>query len=461
MYFKNQYFNPFAQNLHKICTQNYAKPCKSVQKSVQICTIYDFSYMKISAILDTRRKKNSGKYPVKIRYSYNGQRYFINTGIDVFEEHFSINRIIGDPKARMYNNIICDKLSFVENTIKELYYNGLLETEFADGAILKKYLESGGGEITEDKNAQLLFKNLITDFANKRIAKRTNQIYMQTLIKVAKFCDIENLYISDINIAWLKDFDDFCTKSGMSANGKALHFRNIRAVYNDAIDREFVGLDTYPFRRFKIKHSETKHRNASIDDLRYILNFDCEKFIKQQKEAARKEKKHTSVYSNPEKYRDLFMLSFYLCGLNLKDLLFLKPNDIRNGTLSILREKTKIPIVIRIEPEAQAIIDKYKGQKYLLNFLDTYTTDDSHNFTKRCNDNLKMILPFVTIYWARHSWATIAAELDIPDSTIDIAMGHKIKGMASVYINRNLKKVSAANRKVIDYLFGKIEAPEY
>jgi integrase len=71
------------------------------------------------------------------------------------------------------------------------------------------------------------------------------------------------------------------------------------------------------------------------------------------------------------------------------------------------------------------------------------------------NKNLKKIFPFISIYWARHSWATIAAELDTPDSVIDMAMGHKIQGMASVYIRRNLNKVSEANRKVIDYLFEK------
>ena len=54
------------------------------------------------------------------------------------------------------------------------------------------------------------------------------------------------------------------------------------------------------------------------------------------------------------------------------------------------------------------------------------------------------------MYWARHSWATVASEIDIADATI--AMGHKIQGMAGIYINRNLKKVSDANRKVIDYL---------
>jgi integrase len=63
----------------------------------------------------------------------------------------------------------------------------------------------------------------------------------------------------------------------------------------------------------------------------------------------------------------------------------------------------------------------------------------------------------VTTYWARHSWATIAASLDIPDDTIALALGHSgANATTSIYIERDLRKVDAANRRVIDFvLYGR------
>lgn len=194
---------------------------------------------------------------------------------------------------------------------------------------------------------------------------------------------------------------------------------------------------------------KTKHRNVTEDDLRFMFNFDYDALTIQLKAKA---KKHTSNFPDVKKYVDLWFLSFYFCGMNVKDILFLKPEDIRNNELSILRIKTGEQVIIRVEPEAWEIIKRYPGKKYLLSYMDEYSTDDYKNVEDRMNSNIKHVLPYVTGYWARHSWATIASELDIPDATIDIAQGRSISGMTSIYIARNMKKVTEANRRVIDYV---------
>lgn len=76
-------------------------------------------------------------------------------------------------------------------------------------------------------------------------------------------------------------------------------------------------------------------------------------------------------------------------------------------------------------------------------------------YKKGMNENIKFVLPYVTGYWARHTWATIASELDVPDPIVDIAQGRTVKGMSGTYIARNMKKVTEANRKVLDYVFSK------
>ena len=394
-------------------------------------------------VLQKKSTNKDGKHPLKLCFNFKKKQVFINLKIAVSEKDFNNGTIKGTEKH--LNNIISAKKLQIDGLLQNLELKGELNKFTPEK--LKKYIESGG--VSDETDKKLAFRTLTEKYITDNLNKKSSiDKYKFTLSKIAKFCNLDNLYLCDINFNWLTEFDAFCTKSGMAVNGKGIYLRCIRAVFNFAINLNLISFNDYPFRRFKIKRSQTKHRNVSIDDLRAVINFDSQSFIEQQKQ----KNKHISKFPDIEKYRDVFLLSFYLCGLNLKDLLFLTAKDIQNNTLNILREKTGIPIVLKIEPEAQVIIDRYKGQKYLLSFLDTYQTDDYLNFIRRVNKSLRHIFPYLSIYWARHTWATIAAELDIPDSIIDLAMGHKLQGMSAIYINRNRNKVFEANRKVIDYV---------
>jgi len=324
--------------------------------------------------------------------------------------------------------------NILKTLLDDLQLNGLIKTKFKTGTEIKRFIESGEDgydSLNRDERMKLHFYTYVINHAKKYKNKSSEQ-YLLMLKKVTKFCDIDNLFIDDITIAWLKDFDAFCELSGMNQNGRAFYLRAIRVIWNDAIDRGLVGLDKYPFRRFKIKKADTKHLNMPVDDFRALMFMDCN------------DKLHL------ERYRDLFMLSFYLCGMNIKDLLFLQKSDIIGNELSVMRIKTNVPVRVKIEPEAQSIFNKYKGSKFLLNIMDSY--QNYEDFRRRMNRALKEVFPYISIYWARHSWATYAAELDVPDPIIDMAMGHKLKGMSAIYVARNMKKISEANRKVIDYV---------
>lgn len=394
--------------------------------------------MKLAVVLETRRAKANGKYAVKIRFNFHSQAFYVSAGVEVKKENFEHGRIVGIPKANMMNHVISQKLVYTQNVLEDLQLRGLFKTKFKTGTQIKRFIESGADgyeDLDRDERMKLHFKTFVENHLQKYTSKSSAGQYVLMLKKVETFCETKDLFITDITVGWLKDFEIFCDKSGMSVNGKGNYLRAIRTIFNDAIDRELIGYDKYPFRRFKIKKADTKHRNMTVSDIRHLMSYDCV------------EKPHLA------RYRDMFMLSFYLCGLNIKDILFIKHTDIRNGNLSIIREKTGIPILIKIEPEAKEIINRYKGEKFLLNIMEKYTNFD--DFRRKINQNIKLILPYITIYWARHSWATIASELDIPDATIDMAMGHKIQGMSSIYIKRNLNKVSDANRLVIDYILMK------
>lgn len=112
------------------------------------------------------------------------------------------------------------------------------------------------------------------------------------------------------------------------------------------------------------------------------------------------------------------------------------------------------------------IINKYRGNEYLLNINEIYS--DYRSFNSKLNKMLKRFgrveivnnkgkkkfypfSPDLTIYWARHSWATVAAELGVSDEVISQALGHSTTNpTTAIYINRNRQKIDDANRKVID-----------
>ena len=247
------------------------------------------------------------------------------------------------------------------------------------------------------------------------------------------YIDTESLY----------GLDDFLARASPSQNARDIHFRNVRAFCNDAIDEEVTV--HYPFRKFKIKPVKTRKRSFKVEVLRKIFN--------------------TPIDGFEEKYRDIFKLIFCLCGINIVDLCNLK--SIEDGRIEYDRAKTNRHYSIKVEPEAMAIIEKYRGKDWLINPLDT-NKDYRCYYMRLCHglktlketlnaidDGIKM--DELTTYWARHSWATVAASLDIPKETIAAALGHGGNTVTDIYIDFDQKKVDDANRKVLDYVFG---APE-
>lgn len=335
------------------------------------------------------------------------------------------------------NNHLKDIIQKAERLIIEVSENNRV---VSDAYLRDKLKEIVKGKMPIDK----VFVDYIDEFAKTKLNARTVDIYIQTKNKIQKFdsdCKFE-----DIDRAWLTKFERWMIDSGMKTNACSVHMRNIRAVFNYCIDEEYTTL--YPFRKFKIKKEETRKRSLTVEQLRTLRDYPCEEY--------------------QVRYRDIFMLMFYMIGINAIDLFHAKESDVVDGRLEYKRSKTGKLYSVLIQPEAQAIIDKYKGKNYLLNVLDEYK--NYKDFLHRMGDALKDIgpmerkglggkkirqplFPDISSYWARHTWATIAASLDIPKEVISAGLGHEIgSSITSIYIDFNMKKVDDANRAVIDYV---------
>ena len=267
---------------------------------------------------------------------------------------------------------------------------------------------------------------------NSELAIQTQKLYRGTYNHICKFShEIEYLTFEEITPKWLEAFERYLRDYVPTKNGRHIHFRNIRAVFNRAINEDLT--TAYPFRKFKFHSEDTIKRSLSVDELRTILSAEVPEHIKEA--------------------QDVFKLIFLLCGINIIDLMHL--TQFNNGRVVYKRAKTKKIISIKVEPEAMEIFNKYKGDRYLLCFIERVAF--YANFSYRLNQKLKYFSAELTTYWARHTWATVAAELDIPNETIAAALGHTYGNKTtSIYINFNQKKVDDANRRVIDYvLYGK------
>lgn len=399
-----------------------------------------------SLILDTRRPNKNGEFPVKIRITHNKKNVAIRTGICISQEYWDGREVTKKhPQCKIYNNELKNLSVSIENIIRELNNTGRVAIMSASD--IKIYVEKQIQECFSEKT----FSDFYVNFMEGKEKTRTREIYQATFNKIKEFTKEETLLFEDINVSWLKSFENFLKKNTPSVNARSIHLRNIRAVFNSAIEEEIIRLDLYPFRKFKIKREKTQKRAMTIEELIKFRDYPCEE--------------HQKLY------QDIFMLMFYLIGINMVDLCNLKGID--GERINYKRAKTSRLYSIKVEPEAERIINKYRGEKQLLNILDRY--ENYRNFTWRMNKNLHEIgemklvnkkikgktrqikertplFPQISTYWARHTWATIAASLDIPKETIAAALGHGGNTVTDIYIDFDQKKIDKANRKIIDFV---------
>lgn len=394
--------------------------------------------------LDRRAVKDETKpAPLKIAITKRGSTSYISLGISLLASQWDskANKVIGHPKKQFYNTYINKRKLEVDEIVLSMIANKDIEGTITE--IKNRILA-----VVNPEEAESVPKNLfcvwLEKFADNK-GGRTRQIYLATLERIKKFKPKEYaaLTFEEMTLEWLTNFDLFLAKTSPAKNARNIHFRNIRAVFNYAIDNEITA--AYPFRKFKLKYEETRKRSMSVESLRKIMTAGIEPHL--------------------EKYRDFFMLSFYLIGMNVVDIC--NATGITDGRLQYRRAKTHKLYSIKLEPEAAAIISKYAGERHLLNYLDHHKSYRTfYNCLVRGLNSVKVALNSIddgitfqelTTYWARHTWATIASDLDIPDATIAAALGHSYGNSTSaIYINFNMRKVDEANRRVIDYVLGQL-----
>jgi integrase/recombinase XerD len=273
--------------------------------------------------------------------------------------------------------------------------------------------------------------------------------YQVTIDHLESFAHKEEIEFKEVTVGFLSDFESHLKQAHVARiNTCRIYLNNIRAVFYHATDNEIIKADISPFRKFKIAQEKTEKRSLDLADLKALLRH------------------RPAVTKQQQRAIDIFFLIFYLLGINLKDLLYLKPENIYKGRICYKRFKTGRDYSVKILPQAREILNRYRGKKYLLCFMDEKEKtspgrmpEADHDMLSQINKLLKTIvknkkLKFkVTTYSARHSWATIAAKSGVSRDVISHALGHGVDTMTDIYIDYDLAAVDKANRLVISKLF--------
>ena len=378
--------------------------------------------------LDTRSPGADRSCPLKLCITKQGKATYLPMGIRLLPEQWDKTKlkVIDHPNKRHLNSFLENKKTEVDNTIRSLEMQGQLK------GLTVIQVKNAVIEVIDPKvDESRLFIARFTAYMNSRKAERTRSIYKATIDHMLKYDGKVKVYgFEDISREWMRGFDKYLSKTSPSVNARNIHFRNIRAVFNAAIDDEITTY--YPFRKFKLKDEETRKRNLSREQMKMLLNIKCKDYQR--------------------KYVDCFLLIFFLSGINGVDLLNARHEQVVNGRLEYTRSKTGKLMSIKLEPEAIEIIERYKGHNRLLVWGERRKSYKS--FMMKLNATMGELIPKCTSYYARHTIASLAAELDIPNETIAQILGHHDDAHKTtmIYINPEQAKADRACRRIFDYI---------
>ena len=256
--------------------------------------------------------------------------------------------------------------------------------------------------------------------------QRTSETYRCTLKSFMQFRENKDVLLEDIDSDLMLMYEAYLRNKGLTKNSTSFYMRILRAVYNRAVEKDLT-TNRNPFKHVYTGIDKTIKRAIPLKAIKQIKNLDL------------------SLQPSLDFARDMFLFSFYTRGMSFIDMAYLKKKDLANGILSYRRRKTGQQLFIRWEKCMQEIVDKYNDDyysPYLLPILQ-YPYDNRNkykNMLYRTNKSLKEIAKMVgisiplTLYVARHSWASIAKSKNIPISVISEGMGHDSEMTTQIYL---------------------------
>ena len=417
---------------------------------------------KFKFFLDTRFQLENGNYSVKVNlYSFELKTNSVFKINNVFSNNGNIIEVSCKSKKE-FDEVWINRFkkdSFGNETLETTVYGSKLEVR-----TILKVKQDILNEIIQRPDV-LSFKDVKEAFKNYKVNKNTfvDDVYNGFDSHIKKLKDRDShktaksltssknnfrrynkelgLRFTDITVDWLQTYSRI-RRQTVSVSTVAVDFRNLRTVFNQAIEKNPSLSGVYPFGRgkFQIPVGASKNVGLSKEDLLKIKEFNSDNYYLQMA-------------------RDYFMFSYYANGMNLKDIIKLK-----KGQKEYIRSKTEHTskfekrLDINYNQTQEEIISRHKGSgKYLFNVLDD--EDNPEMIFKKTDlkassvaaqlKNLAKALglpPEFSFQWARHSYATNMEKAGINLKAVSESLGHTSVRTTESY----LKSISNEDRHAID-----------
>ncbi|MPL74387.1 hypothetical protein SDC9_20259 [bioreactor metagenome] len=397
----------------------------------------------LKMVIRPNRQKADGTWPVNLRISYQRKSSYIAT--PYFVTKAQINKAF-EIKDRFLQYQVDEDLNKARKEVS-ISFEKLADMNTAQiGEYLSNFLYS---KAKERINFFEFAAHHISRMEENNQASRGN--YGISVRKLKAYIGHDDLSFNDISVTFLSNFDAWLKKNGVGTRGRALYLSNMRAIFNAAIreyndeDNDIIKIAKNPFKRFSLPKVEAPEKRAlSLEKIKKLIAY--------------QPKKETVQFA-----KDVYLLSFYLVGMNSVDLY--QVAKISEGRITYKRAKTRTvradgaEISIKLEPEVMPIIEKYRDKEgeRVFNFHYRYTT--AAGFNSAVNEYLKDIgdeigVEELDFYSARHTWATLFVnECEGSESEAAFCLNHVSEHkVTSGYIKKDFARIDRANRKVIELL---------
>jgi len=372
----------------------------------------------LKAICDTRRVKKNGTHPIVIRISLNGKTRDIPTGYSCKKEFwdFKLNTIKSKSKdlenigtrVKEFEYKLLDKIRELENS-----------SEFTlNIQSIKLYL------VKASNSPKTIHDFWLDEMDRQEKSKRYGNArnLKSALLGISKYQSLE-IPFEKVDYSWLIGLEVACKNNGLKANSVAVYMRTLKSIYNKAINHNIANINSYPFRRYKIKAQPTQPRVIGLKDLELFFNYNPDR------------------NSDEYLYWNIGRLIFLLRGINLTDLLQLSIENIKNNRIIYKRSKTHKIYSINLLPLTKAILLEYStvSRLAILPILTNSEFVKSKSqplricqLIKNINNWLTKIgikLGFqekLTSYVFRYSYANACKSMGYSKDKIGEALGHNI-----------------------------------
>ena len=293
----------------------------------------------------------NGEHPLMVCVCKNRKRRYISLGVSVKPQFWDFEK--SKPKRNCPNR---EQLNKLISETEQKYVEQVMEFSTMQRDYTATTLVETVDNASRSKTVNDIFLDYINQLNNENrigYALSVRQVYT-SLIKYRGNLDF---YFTEIDIAWLKEYESWLRKHRLSENTIGIRFRTLRVIYNIAITEGLVKSETYPFKKYKVSklHKITAKRAITKEEIKQIMAFDTSSACFYKKLAV-----------------DVFSFSYLMGGINFTDISMLTQDNIERDKLIYTRQKTKKTIILPLLPQAYAIIMKYQSErrKYLFPILD-------------------------------------------------------------------------------------------